>query len=152
MSEKAPNMRIEDLEEKRARGEGLRDDEREAYNKAQSERKQEEFIEGGGPMARAIERETAGNEARKREAGGKLQHRSQQVEGFIENHKAQIESLAKEIASLNEKWSKTDPERHLNISFATKIKEDMKKNSEKELGELLKERDNIQLEIQKLEY
>ena len=152
MSREFPKMNTEQqAEEKRARGEGLRDEEREAYNKARAEREKEEFIRGEGPAERAIERESKERSEKRKEAEAVLQHRLQMVEGFIESHNAQIESLAKEIDSLNERWS-ANPERRGEYSIAIKTKESIKYPSEKEREELLKERDNILLEIQKLEY
>ena len=148
--EKTPQQIVAEGDERRAQGEGLRQEEREEYNKARTKLQNEEFIRGEGTTARAVERGTKAHQEQREKAQEKIQQRIQKLEELVASRQGLVEDTKKEIAGLNKDWSDTDnPSRRSSLHLSVQIKEQSLSYYQKEFDQYSKELEEQKIEFEK---
>lgn len=133
--EKSPEQVVVERDERRAQGEGLRHGEREKYNEV---------------VARVVEREVKERQEQREKVQEKIQQRIQQLEELVASRQSQVDRTKKEIADLNEDWSKTDDsQRRESLGMSVRIREQSLPYYQKELDQYSKELEEQKLEMEK---
>lgn len=148
--EKTPQQIVTEGDERRAQGEGLRQEEREAHNRAQTKLQNEEFESGEGPVARALEREVKERQEQREKDQEKIQRRIQQLEELVTARRDRVEITKQEIDGLSKDWSDTDdPSRRSSLSLSMQIKEQSLSYFQKEFDQYSKELEEQKIEFEK---